>query len=315
VILTVTPNAAVDKTFRVEGFSLDRVHRPSDAHTLAGGKGINVARVYQTLGGQAVNTGFLGGVQGQIVARALATENLVNQFVPCEGETRLCIAVIDPTTSTQTEINELGPLISKRSVSLLVRRIHSLLSQQAFDFVVMSGSLPPGAPDSLFAEITGLAAAAGVRTVLDTSGAALREGLAAKPWMVKPNRVELDSATDMPPGSVDERLDQGRRLHRGGISVVALTLGAEGALLVTDQGCLTAEPPPIDFASAVASGDSFLAAFLWAWSYGDRPNDAGYALRLATGAGAANAAVVGAGLCTRESILALAGQVTVERCD
>ena len=146
MILTVTPNAAVDKTFRIERFCLDRVHRPSAEHTVAGGKGINSARVYQTLGGQATCTGFLGGVQGQIVTKALASENLANQFVPCEGETRLCIAIIDPIAGTQTEINESGPTVSIRSVSQLLRRVQSLLTQQAFDFVVLSGSLPPGAP-------------------------------------------------------------------------------------------------------------------------------------------------------------------------
>jgi 1-phosphofructokinase family hexose kinase len=315
VILTVTPNAAVDKTFRVEGFCLNRVHRPSAVHTVAGGKGINVARVYQTLGGQAVSTGFLGGVQGQIVSRALASENLVNQFVPCEGETRLCIAAIDPSTGSQTEINESGPEISTRSVSQLLRRVQSLLSQQAFDFVVLSGSLPPGAPDSLYAELIALATRCGVRAVLDTSGRPLREGLSAKPWMVKPNRAELETALEMPLASKEERIVQARRLYESGIAIIALTLGDEGALVVCEQGCLHAAPPAIEFASAVASGDAFLAAFLWEWTYGVTPASAHYALRLATGAGAANAAVIGAGFCTRESILVLAEGVTITACD
>jgi 1-phosphofructokinase family hexose kinase len=314
VILTVTPNAAVDKTFTIEGFCLDRVHRPSAAHTLAGGKGINVARVYQTLGGQTVNTGFLGGVQGQIVARALIEENLANQFVPCEGETRLCIAVIDPVTGSQTEINELGPEISTRTVSQLLRRIQSLLSQQAFDFVVLSGSLPPGAPDSLYSQLIALAQSNGALAVLDSSGAALREGIAARPWMVKPNRAELQSVTDSPAAGLESSIDQAQRLRSDGIVMAAVTLGEEGALLASDAGCLFAVPPPIKFASAVASGDSFLAAFLWAWNYGEPARDPAYALRLATGAGAANAAMVGAGLCSRESIFALAEGVTVAEC-
>ncbi len=319
MILTVTPNAAVDKTFRVEGFCLDRVHRPAAAHTVAGGKGINVARVYQTLGGRAVCTGLLGGVQGQIVARALSAENLANQFVPCEGETRLCIAVIDPNTGTQTEINESGPEVSRRSVSQLLRRVQSLLSQQAFDFVVLSGSLPPGAPDSLYAELIALARSGGVRTVLDTSGAALREGLAAKPWMVKPNRVELESVIDTasgPPPSVEaDFVARARRLREGGVEMVAVTLGAEGAILVCEQNiAYRSTAPEIAFASAVASGDAFLAAFLWAWTEGAQPRDPESALRLATGAGAANAAVLGAGFCSRESIFAHAGGVGIAAC-
>jgi 1-phosphofructokinase family hexose kinase len=311
VILTVTPNAAVDKTFQVEGFCLDRVHRPAAAFTVAGGKGINVARVYQTLGGQAIATGLLGGGQGRIVAAALAAENLANQFVPCEGETRLCIAIVDPLTGTQTEINESGPLVSTRSVSLLLRRVQSLLSQQELDFVVMSGSLPPGAPDSLYAELIALANAAGVRAVLDSSGGALREGLAAQPWMVKPNRAELEAVASAPIGGTADALAQARRVHDRGIAVVAVTLGAEGAILVTELGALVARPPAIRFVSAVASGDAFLAAFLWEWTYGTAAADPASALKAAVGAGAANASEIGAGFCSRESIAAMAEGVTV----
>ncbi len=314
MILTVTPNAAVDKTFRVEGFQLDRVHRPSIAHTVAGGKGINVARVYQTLGGQTVNTGFLGGVQGRLVAQALAAEGLGNQFVHCDGETRLCIAIIDPTTGTQTEINESGPGVSQHSVSDLLRRVKSLLSQQEFDFLVLSGSLPPGVPVSLYTDLIALGKEHGVRTALDASGRALAAGIAAAPWMVKPNRAELESITDTIAGGMEERLDDLRRLRDIGICIAALTLGSEGALLVSEDGSLAALPPVIEFASAVASGDAFLAAFLWAWTYGPAPGDAAYALRLATGAGAANAAVIGAGFCTRESVFALAESVTISQC-
>jgi 1-phosphofructokinase family hexose kinase len=314
VILTVTPNAAVDKTFRIEGFSLDRVHRPSLTHTVAGGKGINVARVYQTLGGHTVCTGFLGGAQGSIVARALAAEKIANQFVPCQGETRLCIAVIDPTTGTQTEVNELGPEINMRAVSELLRRVQSLLLQQEFDFVVLSGSLPPGAPDNLYAELIRLANEHGVRAVLDSSGAALREGVAAKPWMVKPNRVELETLIGEPPGDATSCRTHAESLREGGIEVVVVTLGAEGAVVVTEQECVRASPPTVEFASAVASGDSFLAAFLWAWSYGSSPGSAEDALRLACAAGAANAAVIGAGFCSREAIMAGLSGVTIADC-
>lgn len=312
MILTVTPNAAVDKTYRVEGFRLDRVHRPSIAHTVAGGKGINVARVYQTLGGRAVCTGFLGGVQGQIVKRALAAENLAGQFVPCDGETRLCIAVIDPETGTQTEINEPGPQINQLAVSQLHRRIQGLLSHQAFRFVVLSGSLPPGAPDTLYADLIAMARSFGVKSVLDTSGAALLEGLAARPWMIKPNRVELETIGG-PAADDAEAIRRANALRAGGIEVVAVTLGAGGAILAVEDGVYRAVPPSVPFASAVASGDAFLAAFLWAWTHGESPQCPESALRMATGAGAANASVIGAGFCSRESVFANAEAAEVSR--
>jgi 1-phosphofructokinase family hexose kinase len=312
LILTVTPNAAVDKTYRVEGFCLDRVHRPSQAHTVAGGKGVNVARVYRTLGGAAVATGFLGGINGRIVTRALAQEGMEEAFVRVRGESRLCIAVVDPQRGTQTEINERGPEVSPRAVRALRKRIALLLSQQSFDFVVLSGSLPPCVPDTLYAELIAIARQAATPAVLDASGAALREGLRARPWMVKPNRDELESLFGRPLRDRSDTLEAARRLRADGIGIVAATRGAEGALLVTEKGVWEATPPPIAFVSAVASGDSFVAAFLWAWTRGARPGDAESALRLATGAGAANAAVVGAGFCTRDSIYTLAEQVQRE---
>ncbi len=307
MILTVTPNACVDKTYRVEQFRLDRVNRPSQSFTVAGGKGINVARVYQTLGGRAVATGFLVGMNGRIVARALAQEGIADAFLRIRGETRVCIAVIDPGTGTQTEINESGPHVTKRTARQLFEHVERLLTQARYERIVLSGSLPPGAPTGLFADLIDLAREAGVKAVLDTSGPALREALRSRPWMVKPNRAELETLLGYSVSGQDEILCAARALRsEHGIDVVAVTRGAEGAVAVTENGAWTASPPPISFASAVASGDSFVAAFLWSWLHGDRPGDAESALRLATGAGAANAAVIGAGFCTRESIYALA---------
>jgi 1-phosphofructokinase family hexose kinase len=311
LILTVTPNAAVDKTYHVEGFRLDVVNRPTRTYTVAGGKGINVARVYKTLGGQPVATGFLGGNQGRIVAEAMEREGIAADMVSVEGETRLCIAAIDPTTGTQTEINESGAEVSAEEIVKLFDRVTRLLSQETFSFVVLSGSLPPGAPPTLYAELIVLARQWQTPVVLDTSGEALRAGIAARPWMVKPNQTELETILGRSLSNRAEALQAAQELIGSGIEMVVLTLGASGALLANAGGAWFATPPPIAFASAVASGDSFLAAFLWQWTAGDPPAEPASALRLATGAGAANAAVIGAGFCTRESILELAGRTEV----
>jgi fructose-1-phosphate kinase PfkB-like protein len=263
----------------------------------------------------------------------MAQEQIENAFVRVTGECRVCIAVIDPVTGTQTEINESGPEVSVRSVRELSRSVARLLSQQGFEFVVLSGSLPPGVPESLYADLIVLAQQAGVRAVLDASGAALRAGMQARPWMVKPNRAELESVLGRPLQNFADTLVAARSLHAQGIAVVAVTRGAEGALLVCDAQkgsdapvssqtgqirrekaeVWTAIPPPIEFASAVASGDSFVAAFLWAWTHGEKPGDPESALRLATGAGAANAAVIGAGFCTQDSIYSLAQSAKTQR--
>ena len=312
MILTVTPNAAVDKTYRVDGFQIDRVNRPTLTHTVAGGKGINVARVYQTLGGEAIVTGFLGGLNGRIVARALEKEEITEQCVRVSGETRLCSAVIDPTNGTQTEINEPGHEITRREQTSLLRRFESLLSQVSFHFVVLSGSLPPGASDDLYAELIARAKSRDIRTVLDTSGAALKIGLDAHPYFAKPNRAELAGIGYSIESDADLS-ETARKLTTEAVDVLAVTLGEDAALFVTHDGtALRSFPPKIEFASAVASGDSFLAAYLWSWSHGAKPEDYREALRLATGAGAANAAVIGAGFCTCDAIFACAEQSRIE---
>ena len=306
MILTVTPNATVDKTYRVEDFRLGQVNRPSLTYTVAGGKGLNVARVYQKLGGTAISTGFLGGLNGRIVAQAMKQEALPDEFVRIPGDTRICIAVIDPNNGTQTEVNERGPEVAARSVRELLRRVARLLSQHAFEFVVLSGSLPPGVPDTLYADLIGIARKAGVRAVLDSSGKALLAGLEAKPFLVKPNRAELESLFGDPLRERADIIEAARALNERGIALVAATQGAEGAILITSGKGWWAVPPKIEFVSAVASGDSFVAAFLWAWKHGECPGDPAFALRLATAAGAANAAVIGAGFCTRDAIMTLA---------
>lgn len=313
MILTVTPNAAVDKTYHVEGFRLNVVNRPSQTYTVAGGKGINVARVYRTLGGRPLATGFLGGNQGRIVAEALHREGIPADMVSVQGETRLCIAAIDSTTGTQTEINESGPEVSAEEISKLFDRVTRLLLQETFSFVVLSGSLPPGAPPTLYAELIDLARRWKTPAALDTSGEPLREGIKARPWMVKPNQPELEAVLGRPLSNPSEALQAAQELLRSGIEVVVLTQGGAGALCVTAAGAWFAAPPPIEFASAVASGDSFLAAFLWQWTTGNPPADPASALRLATGAGAANAAVIGAGFCTRESTVELARRTEVQQ--
>lgn len=313
MILTVTLNAAVDKTYRVDHFTLDRVHRTGEFRVAAGGKGINVARVYHALGGEALATGFLGGYNGRYIARAARDEGIPTRIVRTAEESRVCIAIVDPAACTQTEVNEAGPHVRPTEVTALRRLFRRLLSETPFEFVTLSGSIPPGVPDTIYAELIEIARRAGVRCVLDASGEPLRAGFAARPWMVKPNGYELAMLTGCSMSTVDERemLAQIRTLAGTGPEVVAVTLGSKGCLCVAEGGAAAwrAVPPHIAFVSAVGSGDSFLGAFLWAlgqrWTLPE-------ALRLAVGAGAANATVYGSGFCCAESIHALAARTCVE---
>lgn len=309
-VLTVTLNAAVDKTYRVEGFCLDRVFRVDSGRIVAGGKGINVARVLHTLGVPVVATGFLGGHNGAFILDSLRQEGIPGDFVWTRGESRVCLAVIDPIAGTQTELNEVGPQIEPEEVSALEQKLHQLLPQ--FAFVTLSGSAPPGVPADFYARIVRLGREANVPVVLDSSGELLRHGVEARPWMVKPNRAELAALFGREPADPSEAVAMAHQLHARGITVVVVTLGKLGAVWVSAEGVWFARPPEVEFVSAVGSGDSMLAAMLYAILQGMPPADV---LRWGVAAGAANAAVFGAGFCTRQQIEELLPRVEVRADD
>jgi 1-phosphofructokinase family hexose kinase len=312
LILTVTLNAAIDKTYRVEGFKLDRVHRPAETRIAAGGKGINVARVFQTLGGRAKATGFLGGHNGRFIAESLKQEGIEADFVRTREESRVCIAVVDPLTAAQTEVNENGPEVSGRELAALQQKFEFLVRERPWSFVSLSGSTPPGVPDSIYADFIGIAQRAGVRAVLDASGEPLRHGLEARPWMVKPNIHELSYLITRTPQSDAEIAEAAQEICREGAEIVAVTRGAAGAMFATANEAWSAIPPRMDFVSAVGSGDSFMAGFLWSL---DQSTEMAEAFRIAVAAGAANAATYGAGFVDREYVMSLAKQVRLERIE
>ncbi len=306
MLLTVTLNANVDSTYRVDGLEVGRVNRPSEAHVGAGGKGINVARVYRTLGGDPLAIGLLGGHSGAFIARSLAAEGIRGRFVRVGGESRTCIALIDSISGEQTEINASGPLVVERDLT----RLTALLKRHSAGcrVIALCGSLPPGVDAGYYGELIGIARKLGVRVALDASGEALRQGSAARPWMIKPNIHELGQLTGEETQSEAEVVESARRLLGNGTEVVAVTCGEAECVLVTREGTWVARPPYVTVVSTVGSGDSFLAGLLFGWLRGRTP---GESLQLAMGAGAANAARYGAGFCAEDEISSLAAQTVV----
>ncbi|MDQ2687685.1 MAG: 1-phosphofructokinase family hexose kinase [Armatimonadota bacterium] len=306
-ILTVTLNAAVDKTYTVPGFALNGVYRPTQMRVTAGGKGINVARVYQTLGGQAVATGFLGGSNGHYIRRQLMAERIRDSFVTVAEESRVCIAVMDPVAGTQTEVNENGPNVQPADCEALFGRLRELLP--GCEAVILSGSIPPGTPPTVYRDIIRLAQEEfGVRAVLDTSGEALVQGMTARPYLAKPNQHEL-SALGIPADDIGMAAQE---LHdRFGVPVGLVSAGARGAYLAAAEGAWSAVPPPVNLVSAVGSGDSMTAGFLWATL---RQNATlPEALRLGVGAGAANVLSEGAGFLESAQVFHLASRTRLTR--
>ena len=299
MILTVTPNAAMDITYTVEGFSLDRVHRPSATRTVPGGKGINVSRVLKELGRQSIATGFVGGQTGEAIIKGLDEEGIIHDFVRVKDESRLCIAIVDPTNGTQTELNENGPEIKDDEIDLILEKIKKNLSGATH--IVLCGSCPPGVPTSFYGDIINIARDADVKAVLDTSNDHLRAAVKASPYMLKPNLAELSQLVGRELFTLEEICTAAKSLkNMYGISITAVTMGRSGAIVTDGTQVWKAIPPEICFASAVGSGDSFVAAFIHSMLDGGSLEDA---LGLATAAGAANATTYGAGFCNKESIM------------
>jgi 1-phosphofructokinase/tagatose 6-phosphate kinase len=293
MIVTVTLNAAVDRTLTVPNFQRGQRHRASAGITLAGGKGINVARALKGLGVPVVATGLVGGTTGTRIVDELTQEAILNDFVRIEGESRTSTAVVDPAGSTYTEINEWGPSVRPEELEMLLEKLR-YLTQDA-TFVVFAGSLPRDVPMDFYGEATRELARRHVATGLDGEGEPLRLGVEAEPFLVSPNQIEAE-------GLVGQEFhdEEDFRLALDGIA----DMGARNVLITTEQGALAllreerdvrrfrATAPRLDPVSAVGAGDVLLAGFLAARHAG-RTNEE--ALRAAVAAGAASTLEVGAG--------------------
>jgi tagatose 6-phosphate kinase len=256
VILTVTLNTALDITYRVGSLRPHASHRVSEVTERPGGKGVNVARVLAALGHEVTVTGFTGGATGRVVREKLAAvPGVVDALVPISGATRRTIAVVDERTGDTTQLNEPGPFVTPTEWSSFQEAYGDLLPSASA--VALCGSLPPGVPVGAYAGLVRTARAAGVPVLLDTSGEALRRGVAARPDIIKPNTDELAELT----GS-HEPLRATQDARRRGARAVVASLGAEGLLAVTPEGRWRASPPTSVRGNPTGAGDSVVAGLL-----------------------------------------------------
>lgn len=306
-ITTVTLNAAIDKTYRVDGFALGEVSRAAEVISVPGGKGINVARVASQLGGRVLATGFVGGANGQFIVRELDKSGIDHDFVQIDGESRLCLNMIDIRTGVSTELLEPGPEIGADAWSALKRKVREWAARSAV--VVFSGSLPRGLPVTAYAELTAIAKTEGAKVFLDTSGEALREGVRAAPDWIKPNADELGLLLGRRPDTEAELYRSLLDISGNGVGCVIATLGADGAVVAAGQQLYRVRAPRIEAVNAVGSGDSFVAGIALGTASGESLE---HSLRLASAAGAANALSRQAGDVRGADIRSLLQQVQIE---
>ena len=310
MIVTVTMNAALDRTLTVPNFHRGHRHRASQVLTLAGGKGINIARALKRLDVPVVATGLAGGRTGTRIVEELTAEAILNDFVRISEESRTSTAVVDPTESSYTEINEWGPRVEREELDMLLEKIQYL--SRGAEFVVFAGSLPRGVDEGFYAEATRELNRRGVHVVLDTEGEPLRLGVEAEPYLVSPNQREAEHVV-------------GQELEDEEDFLMALDAiadaGARNVHVTVDSGCFAllreerqvrryrAVAPLLEAVSTVGAGDVLLAQFLAAQLAGKTADEA---LRLAVAAGAASTLEVGAGRFEPRDVGRLAAGVQLE---
>jgi len=293
MIATVTLNAAIDRTLTVPNVQLGQRHRASQGLTLAGGKGINVARALKRLDVPVVATGLAGGRTGTRIVEELTSEAILNDFVRIADESRTSTAVVDPTTATYTEINEWGPHVEPDELAMLLGKINYLA--RGADMVVFSGTLPRGVDDAFYAEAIRELNRRHVRAVLDSEGVPLRLGVEAEPFLVTPNQREAEGLVGQEFRDDEDYLMAVDRIADMGARNVLITSELRSFGLFREERKrlrLRAVAPQIEPVSAVGSGDVLMAAFLAA-RLADRALDE--ALAAAVAAGAASTLEVGAG--------------------
>ncbi len=306
MIVTVTPNTAIDRTLFVPNFELGRTLRSSREAIGMGGKGADVSWILGEIGQPSLALGFAGGETGRRMDAMLRARGAKTDFVWVQGATRENVVVVSDDGRGQTTVTVEALVVTPADVGQLLAKVETALPGASC--LVLGGSLPKGVPAGTHAQLVRVARAANVPALFDASGEALRAGLEARPTIVKPNRDELAELTGR---SVSDTADAWRAMHElheqfGSWPVV--TLGAEGGLALTAEGSWRIEVPQVKTVSAAGAGDAVLAGI--AASYASGRNLA-WGLQMGFAAAAAVLLTPATADCRREDVERLFAEVVL----
>ncbi len=299
MIYTLTCNPAIDYVIHMNAPKLGATNRAEREEIFFGGKGINVSSVLAELGVETTAFGFIAGFTGDALAEDVASRGVTTDFIRLsEGRTRINVKLL---SERETELNGQGPAVPQSALDALYDKLDRLTGG---DTLVLAGNVPASLPQDLYGTILARLNGRGIRFVVDASGDALRTALSHKPFLVKPNKEELEGLLGRKLQTDGDIARAAEELHDAGVQNVLVSLGADGALLLDEHGELHRRTvPPCRPVNTVCAGDSMVAGFL-----AGLPRGYAYALSLAVAAGTATACAEG--LATREEILAFHASFT-----
>jgi 1-phosphofructokinase family hexose kinase len=306
-VVTVTLNPAIDQTLTIPGFAAGRVNRVAQTRFHAGGKGVNVACVLADLGVEVVATGFLGASNPELFEETFRRKGITDRFLRLDGATRVGIKVVDPETQQTTDIDFSGLVPQQEEIDRLVAQVSELAEPGRW--FVLSGSVPPGAPEDIYATLIDAVHSRGGRVVLDTSGRPLREALRQGPEVIKPNVDELSELFGRALETPEAVRDSAALLIERGVRRVVVSMGGAGAVFVDPERALLARPPRVEVRSTVGAGDAMVGGIVAAMLQ-DLPLEE--VARRATAGGAYAVTRVGAGIEDLDALRELIGQVEIE---
>ncbi len=297
MIATLTMNPSVDHYLKVLQLIKDDAIRVQGDQWFAGGKGVNVSRVVHELGGSSCAFGLTGGMPGRMLTHWLDRAGIPHQFTQIRNETRMNTTINDLSDNTQTHLRALGPEVAADELERLCAQLDAF--SETPSFWVLAGSLPPGVPPDFYRQRILHFKKAGIRCVLDSDDEALVLGLEAAPFMIKPNEHEFQRLTGQSPDTEPHIIAAARSLIRKGVTLVLVTLGARGAVAVTEKEAFRVNAPPVTPRSRVGAGDSTIAGCLLALERGAAIPEA-----VCHGIAAGTAAVLSEGttLCERSEV-------------
>lgn len=308
-VVTITLNPALDLTGSLSTLACGSVNLVSESNLHAAGKGVNVAKVLSDLGADVTVTGFLGRDNTELFYQLFKQIGVSNQFVEVDGATRINVKLVEQNENV-TDINFPGVTVSQADIEKFEQQLSELA--ETHEFFVFAGSLPGGISPELCAQWIQKLRQQGKKVLFDSSRAALKAGIDAQPWLIKPNDEELSDFVGQPLTSQEQCKTAAQNLGDKGIENIVVSMGKDGVMWFHENQWLSAKPPKMSVVSTVGAGDTLVAGLCWGhMQMFDKPQT----LRFATALSALAVSQIGVGLTSHKELENIMDQTSVQSLD